>query len=446
MPVLSLGYLSSVLLDGTKIEVIDAANVGVCAEDVIKKSTNINPDFIFAASSIPSLPFEVKILEMIKQSTGAKVGFIGEAASIFSGIILKKNNIDFIIKNEPEVIAKKIIDGNNYSEIPGIVYKKDNKTKDTGKVSLIKNLDNLPFPRWDHFPIKKYGYFPILKKKPFVTMLSSRGCPYGCIYCPYTTFMGRCWRARTPDNVIEEMKFIKRKFGIKSVLFRDPIFSLDKKRVIKICEGMINEKINIEWACETRIDCLDKNLLNIMAESGCKGINIGIESTNPKILSNVKRKSITKELIKKIISRANENKIKITGFFIFGLPGETIKTIEESIKFSLSIGLDYAEYKVATPFPGTELYKICIKRGWFEKITDLSNFPSFTSYNAYIKLKNLSTKQIEKYCSGGFKRFYFRKKTILRELVRGNVLNFSLIKEATKYTNHYLKNRLSGGI
>jgi len=446
MPVLTLGYLSSVLLDGIKIKVIDAANIGACAEDVIKESVNIDPDFVFAASSIPSLPFEVKILEMIKQSTDAKVGFIGQAASNFSKIILKKNSIDFIIKNEPEAVAKKIVNGDDYNKIPGIVYKKDNKIKDTGKAALIRTLDELPFPRWDYFPIEKYGYFPILKKKPLVTMLSSRGCPYGCIYCPYTTFMGRNWRARTPDNVIEEMKYIKRKFGIKSVLFRDPIFSLDKKRVIDICEKMINEKINIGWACETRIDCLDKNLLDVMGESGCKGINIGIESTNPKILSNVKRKNITKDLIKKMISHANKNKIKITGFFIFGLPGETKKTIEESIKFSLSIGLDYGEYKVATPFPGTELYEICVKRGWFKKIIDLSDFPSFTSYNAYIKLKNLSTEQIEKYCSEAFKQFYFRKKIIFREIFESNLLNVSLIKEMSKYTGRYFKNWLSCGI
>lgn len=442
MPVLSLAYLSSILSKDTRIEVIDAANTEACAEDVINESVDIKPDFVFATSSIPSLYFEVKFLEKIKQSTDAIVGFIGEAASIFSEIILKKNNIDFIIKNEPEHIAKKIINEEDYSKIPGIVYKKDNKIKDTGNAQLIENLDELPYPRWDYFPINKYGYFPILKKKPFVTMLSSRGCPYGCIYCPYTTFMGKKWRARTPDNVIDEMIYIKHKFRIKSVLFRDPIFSLDKERVAKICEKMINDRINIEWACETRIDCLDENLLSIMAESGCKGINVGIESTNPKILSNVKRKNITKDQIKKTISQAKKNNIQITGFFIFGLPGETKKTIQDNINFSLSIGLDYAEYKIATPFPGTELYRICVKRGWVNKITDLSNFPSFTSYNAYIKLNNISKEQIERYCSEAFKRFYFRREIMLQEIIKGNLLNFSLIKEMPKYTAYYLKNWL----
>lgn len=442
MPVTSLGYLSAILSKDAKIKVIDAANLGMYAEEVIKESEKFSPDFIFIVSSAVSLPLEVKIAEDIKRLINSTVGLIGGSAESFSKNIIGKHNIDFVIKGEPEIVASKIIEQKSFKNVESVVFKENRKVKDVGSESVIQNLNSLPFPKWEYFPIKKYGYFPILKRKPFITILSSRGCPYGCIYCPYTTFMGQQWRARTPDNVVKELKYLRKKYGVKSVLFRDPIFTLDKKRVTEICNKIINENIKIKWACETRLDCLDENLVELMALAGCEGINVGIESSDPKILSNVKRKPVPKEFIQKIVSRANKNGIKVTGFFILGLPGETKDTLINTIKFSMELGLAYAEYKVATPFPGTELYNMAVRNDWLVEKRGLSEFPSFTSYNAYIKLEDLSISDVEKFCADAFRQFYLRRGIIFRELLKGNFLNFSLIKETFSYTNHFLKNKI----
>ncbi len=446
MPVLSLGYLSAILNEVSDVRVIDAANLGMSADTLLIETQKMKPDFVFAASSIASLPFEAKLLEKIKELTGAKVGLIGDAASIFSDVVLRECDIDFIIKGEVETVAPKIVNRVKFQNIRGLSFKVKNKIIDNGNSTLTENLDTLPFPKWDGFPIKEYGYFPILKKKPFLTVLSSRGCPYGCIYCPYSTFMGRKWRARTPENVLIELKYLKDNYGVKSVLFRDPIFSLDKKRTLEICKGMVGGNLGIDWACETRADCLDEETLSSMAEANCKGINIGIESADPRVLSTAKRKSIDSEKIQKIISYTKDLGIKTTGFFIIGLPGETIESIKNTIDFSLSLGLSYAEYKIATPFPGTKLYEMCIKNGWVDEIETLSDFPAFTSYNAYIKLDNgLSPEYVEECCSNAFKMFYSQNKILSRELLNGDFINISLLKEISKYTFRAIASRLSGG-
>lgn len=416
LPVLSLAYAAAVLDGFCEVKVIDAANTRLSRKKALELSESFNPEISFLASSTPGLLSEIDFGNQMKEKIGTKIGFIGETAAILSAEIFKKSNIDFIVKGEPESVVTELINTDKWNLVNGIAFKQDGRIIDNPRNPFIENLDDLPFPAWDYFPVDTYQYFPLIRKKPFLPVLASRGCPYGCIYCPYSANMGTKWRSRTPENVIEELERNIEDYKIKGVQFRDPLFAFDKRWTISLCNQMVDKKLDLEWGCETRADCLDVEIIKKMARSGCMAVNIGIESTDPKVLKNVKRKWFSLDGTKKIISLLNDFGIRVAGFFIIGLPGETKEGIEKTIDFSLSLDLSYAEYKIATPFPGTRLHDLAIQNNWIEEELSLA---ALTSYSATMRISDeLTPAYMEKCCDRAFKNFYFRPKVIRREILR----------------------------
>ncbi len=434
LPVMSLVYSATVLSEKHTVKVIDAGNLGMNEEQLERELGAFAPDFIVFASSISNLPDEVRLLERFKEVFGAKTVMVGDATSEFGAVIMRESKVDFVISGEPEISLARLIDGIAPGTIDGITMRTATGIFQS-KQEPIDDLDSLPFPKWGLFPFKNYGYYPILKNKPFVSILSTRGCPYGCTYCPYTTFMGRQWRMRKSENVVREMQYLQENFGIKSVLFRDPTFTMLKKHAVGICEGIKQNKIYIEWGCETRLDCLDEELIDLMAGAGCVGINCGIESADPKVLSNVMRKVIPESHIRKMLHRMKDNGIKSSGFFILGLPGETAESLEKTIELALSLDLSYADFKVATPFPGTPLYDLCVKNGWIKKLESLKDLPKLTSYDFHMQYddKRISKEFIERKCGEAFKRFYGRPGPMAMKLIGGDLINRTVFESGLVY-------------
>ena len=147
----------------------------------------------------------------------------------------------------------------------------------------------LPFPKWELFPINKYRYFPILRRAPFLTMLSTRGCPYGCIYCPYTSNQGLKYRYRSARNVVDELVDLKNRYDVRAVQFRDPTFTIRKDRTLEICDGILKNDIDIEWGCETRVDRLNEELIDSMFEAELGASTLASYRTAPEVISNVHR-------------------------------------------------------------------------------------------------------------------------------------------------------------
>jgi radical SAM superfamily enzyme YgiQ (UPF0313 family) len=275
----------------------------------------------------------------------------------------------------------------------------------TGKVisQKVENLDSIPFPYWDIFPIDFYSYSPVIREKPFLTVLASRGCNFPCIhYCAYAQFQGGKIRMRSVGNVINELKSIKKKHNVKGVLFRDPFFSFDKRRTVTLAEEMIKNKVGIKWACETRLDFLDKKMIDIMHKAGLRAINVGIESADEDILRKASRIPIKIEHQEEIIRHCHKLGIHVSAFYIIGLPDDTVDSIKRTVAYAKKLNTHVAQFSISIPLPGTGFFE--------EKKKDfiVHDLEKFDSTRLVYKHKNLTPKQLRKLREWAFVSYYFR--------------------------------------
>ena len=381
VPILMLGYLARALKD-------NGHNVELLTTDKL-----CNADLYIIYSSLIEHNAEINFAKKIKKETNSKVCFIGPFATFKPEIFLK--NCDFVVVGEPEQFAMNL---NN--EIPeGLVNS-----------SKIEDLDKLPFPDWTPFDINSYSYSHYLNKKNvFTTMLTSRGCPYSCsYYCPYPGFQGNKMRYRSVENVLDEMEYLLKNYNVRSILFRDPIYTLDMQRAKAISEGMIERKFNIEWACETHFDRLDHSLIDIMKASGLKGINVGIESPNEDILKNINRKSSKKSHQEDLIDYSENLGVKIGAFYILGTEFDDKKTIAETINYSKRLNTSFAQFTLSTPYPGTKFFDDISKYIYEE------NWDNFDIYTPTFSNQNITSEELTSYLEKAYFDYYFRLKWIFK--------------------------------
>lgn len=378
LPLISFGYLAAIFRkNGHKVEYL---------ENKIPDS-----DLVIIHSSIVDFKNEIAFAERIKKETDAKVGFIGP----FSGLIptLFKKYSDFIVMGEPEKISMKITDNWMPS---GLV-----------KSTRLEDLNSILFPDWGKFPIKKYSYRPVIKRKPVLPILSSRGCPYKCSYCPYIVFYKK-WGFRTPVNVVDEIAYLIKNYGIKGLIFRDPIFTFDKKRSKNIALEILNRNIDIEWGCETHLNHLDEELLKIMYKAGLRSIEVGIESIFSSTLKALNRNSIEERHQRKIIELCDKLGIRTTAFYMIGLPDDNKAKIEETIKYAKELNTSTASFNIFVPYPGTKFFDK------MKKSISENSFEKFGSSLPILQHKNLTESQLLKLKEQAYLEYYFRPRFIAK--------------------------------
>jgi len=294
-----------------------------------------------------------------KKNPDSKIIMGGVHPTLMAKEIKEHKEIDYCIRGEGENNLPELIhlieSGNEESieRIKGVCYKGEEKIS-CNPLELITELDSIPFPNYDKFELNRYSSFP-----KHLYILTSRGCPFNCIYCSIGFIMGRTFRARSPKNVVDEIEHMSAKYGTSFFEFRDDNFAFDIKRAKQICKQIISKGLNVKWCADIRIERLDEELVSLMKESGCMRLDIGIESTNNEILRNLRR-GMTREQIERGISLIKKHKIPIKGYFIVGSPKETRRDAYNSLEFAIK-NLDEASFYMLTPYPGTELWN------WIEK-------------------------------------------------------------------------------
>jgi anaerobic magnesium-protoporphyrin IX monomethyl ester cyclase len=349
IPNITLAYLDSILsAHGAEVQVLD-----------VRKSEQLVPaDLYLIASSIVDCNFEREIGIEVKRRFGSKVGYFGTFASsvpdFFSGAA------DFVVKEEIENIAPSIARG----YIPeGII-----------SAGFVQDLDTLPFPKWDQFEIRKFRYQIITGKGITLPMLGSRGCPYTCNYCPY--LVNSCYRVRSAESIVDEIRYLSAKYGIQGISFRDPNLTFNKKRAHEFADLLLRYNLDVRWSMEARTDRLDPELLELLYRAGLRSIEVGVESANQQTLRGNKRKAIPRTQQERIIECCHKLGIRVIANYTLGLPNDTVDGIQDTIRYAKKLNTFAIQFTVTTPYPGTQFYDT-VRHDIFEK--DWERFNGWTS-------------------------------------------------------------------
>ena len=300
-------------------------------------------------------------------------------------------DINVIVRGEGEITLSELVEyyqhkNRKLKDIKGITFKENNEIIDTPSRELIQNLDVLPMPAIDLLSLEKYRVSPDNYLGGRVGLITtSRGCPFNCIFCACKQAFNRTYRARDLNKVFKEIDYYIKNYQISELFIMDDCFALEKKRAIEFCDKMIQAGYNkkILWWCQTRVDIVDKELLEKMKEAGCKIVSFGIESGVQKLLDIISKRT-TLEQIKKAVKLAKKVGLEPRGSFILGLPEETFADSLKTILFSLKIPLSQAKFALATPYPGTKLWDIALSEGQVKNEgEDWNRFTQMAAYTKY---------------------------------------------------------------
>tara|TARA_Y100001935_G_C17295578_1_gene505891 strand:+ start:935 stop:2317 length:1383 start_codon:yes stop_codon:yes gene_type:complete len=396
MPAIEIMIISSILKKNHKVHYTRNIN-----DNEIKDC-----DFVILPSSIIAHETEVLSLSKLKDK---KVFVTGIFANTLKDKYLKDHSI--VVKNESDTFFYNLDKSGKLNKefLESLFLNKDGINDFYSQVSL----DDLPYPDWGSYS-KKYplrNNFFSINEKIAIPLLGTRGCPYSCFnYCTYPLQQGRKVRARSVENIINEIKYWQKELGANKFVFRDPVFSINRKHTIQFCNEVINQKLNISFMVETHLNNLDDEMIGLLKSAGLELVYVGVESSSHVVLKDMKRFTVEHDKQYKVIKKCEDAGIKVKTMFIIGNPEDTKDTIIQSIQYSKYLPSLYSQFSVFTPYPGTPVYKD------FQDIITETKLENFNQYNLIFNHKNLSRKEISNLKSLAYFSFYFNFKKIIQIL------------------------------
>ena len=415
-PPLGLAYLASVAREnGHKVKIIDSLAEGISFEELEKSIREYDPEVVGITASTMMIPDAYRVAQISKKINPNIINIIGGPHVTFvPELTLKESkDIDIVVRGEGEEIFRQLLDTlekrKSLSDVKGITYREDNKIKSNVPMPLIKDIDSIPIPAFDLLPMEKYRF----NKRQFGVVITSRGCPFKCIFCSSSLQFGKRWRAHSVDRVIEELKILYHHFNVREIEFLDDTFTLSKRRAQQISEAIINEGLDISWSASSRVNIFDLKTGISMKKSGAHTIYFGIESGSEETLKFIK-KGITLEQSITAIKTAKKARLKILGSFIIGFPYEKESDMRKTISFAKSLDIDYAQFTIATPFPGTELWYIAVSKNLLLS----RNWRDYTATKVVMKNIYVSADKIQHLFEWAYISFYLSPKRLIKDIFK----------------------------
>jgi anaerobic magnesium-protoporphyrin IX monomethyl ester cyclase len=349
--------------------------------DVTGKVEKFNPDFIGIGFLTNTCEKSLKLIKALKAKMPKKKYFGGGVhATTDPKGILETFGMDFVFSGEGEIalkeVCKRFEEGKDFKGIKGIAYKEKGKFIENGKGEPIANMDDLPMPARHLVDFEKlYLTFPGVIRGNWcksTTMMTSRGCPYSCIYCGSHITNSRRVRRMSVDRALAEVRHLVNTYGIEGIFFVDDIFALDHEWTIDFCTKLRKESFKLIWACQGRVDSIDEKVLIEMKKAGCVQMDFGVESGSDRILKILKKGATVAET-KKAFALTKKVGIRSLATFIVNNPYETMEDLDMTFNLAKEIKPDFTTFFFSTPFPGTELYDLAMKEGWFDKEKNYSD-------------------------------------------------------------------------
>ncbi len=438
---LGIFYLAAYLKKaGLTVRVIDAEAEGLVHEDVVEELKSAGASIIGITSTTVAFRNTRALAEMSRQQLPhAKIVIGGPHMTAMPLPTMATGAFDFGIVREGEVaflkLVRHLVSGEGKLEdIPSLYWPGRN---DAPKIDYIADMDSIPFPARELCRDVSVYKPPVgaFRKEPVVSIMTSRGCPYECIFCDNNTF-GRKTRFFSAEYVAHEIKEVITEYGAREIAFLDDTFVLGKARLRKIFELLNDEHISFPWTCMTRVNNLDYATLKFMRDQGCWQIRIGIESGNQQVLDFIK-KGITLEQIENVARWGRKLGLRVSGFFMIGHHIDTPQTIEETIKFATSLPLTDVIVTINTPIPGTQSYEKAQAYGTYQE----DDWTSLNYWTPVFVPKNLTRELILKKQAEFYRRFYTRPSVILGQIAK--IRSWAALKMMVK--NALLGLRFIGG-
>jgi anaerobic magnesium-protoporphyrin IX monomethyl ester cyclase len=395
-PQVSLAQLAALLAPDYSVRIIDAIAERLSWTDFEARLREALPRYYLTQVTAPTLQNDMYGVFLAKAIGAKTIAFGTHVTPMTRETMQPYPALDFVLRGEPEVTLRELVDvlegegdgkqpsdprvakllcdagaidrseraadlDERLAQVKGLAWRRHGEITINADRPFIPQLDDLPMPLHELLPLDRYRV-PMMKT-PYTFIVTSRGCSAGCIYCIKHVSYQWSLRLRSPENVVEELVFLK-KLGIHYVHMYADLFTLSREQVIGICRLMIEQDLQIKWTCNSRVDYVDEEMLALMGRAGCWMIAWGIESGDYEILKRA-RKGADPAKAQRALRWSRAAGIKNWGYFIIGLPGETEQTIRETISFSKQLPLDIALFHVAAPYPGTPFFFQVVQNGWF---------------------------------------------------------------------------------
>jgi len=412
-----LSYTVAVLEEaGFEVSFIDAIMDELSIPAFAQKVKDINPRLLMIEGPTPAIHHDTQSAEAVKEALpDAVVALVGSHVSVYHQEILADHaSVDAVCRGEWEItvreLARAIDEGHDWSTVAGLSYRKADEIVVNPDRPLIDDLDSMPFPA--RHIVRDDGYRAAIYSGSKCTgMVTSRGCPFHCTFCVWpNTLYGHRFRARSAENVVDEIEQAVKQFGIDEIYFDDDTFTIDKQRVMDICRMIKERDLRVSWIVQARVDTVDREMLVAMKDAGCHYVLFGIESGSPEMLT-IMKKRITLDQAREAIRLCRQIGLKTQAFFLFGIPGETPENIQQTIDFAKELGASSTQFAVAIPQPGSPLYEQCVANNWMV----FDDWEDFASSNAIIETPDLSREDTEKARLRAYREYYFRPSYIWQQ-------------------------------
>lgn len=423
LPPLSILSIAAYLeMKGFAVKVIDVHAERMSPETLIDRLRDYNPRYVGISVLASMVVAAHSIARLVKEQVPDCVVVMGGVhAEIEPWRMLQNSSVDLVVRGDGERPMASIVAGEPWDNIQSVTFVLPNGTVYENPPQPVEmDLDTYPMPAYHLVDFNRY--FPSAtsyRNLPAINIIMTRGCPGKCTFCNSADTI---LRSRSPQNVFEQIKLLRERYGIKQVQFFDDTFTVNKTGVLELCRLLRENQVNITFCCYIRGDCFSEEMAEALKSAGCHQVFVGIETGSDEISINI-QKPISRDRYTKAIRIAHDNDMEVRAGFIIGNIGETWDTMEESLQFAIDLDVDFFQLSINTPYPGTALYNQALEEGRLKH----TEFKHYGQNEAILKLDDLTEKDILAFDKHAWKRFYLRKRMIFRQLRR--ISNWRHVKD-----------------
>ena len=409
-PPIGLASLAAVAIqNGCKVKIIDAIAQDMDFHELKKEIARFKPEVVGVTATTPGIYSAYRVAEIAKEMGCSTVLGGPHATFMDVEVISECSAVDVVVRGEGEITFSRLLDAlerDRLSDVEGITFRDGEIIERNPRRKFVDDLDSLPAPAFHLLPEYYTG------NSRFGAVITSRGCPYRCVFCSSSRLFGNTWRAHSADRVVEELSLLN-EIGIRNVEFMDDTFNVNRKRAVEISEKIQQEGIDVSWVSSSRVDTFNVEAAREMRKAGCHSIYFGIESGSQQILEFI-GKNITLEKAEKAVKKAKELGFRVIGSFVIGFHHEKPEDMDRTIKFARRLPLDFAQFTIATPYPGTKLFEIASRLG----LLLTKDWRRYTTLEPVMKNIHVDPKQIQAILSKAYLSFYLRPGYLIKDVAK----------------------------